>query len=299
MRSYVVLFLLISVILFSGCTSTENDDGKIDVVVSILPQKEFVKAVGGENVNVYVLIPPGASPATYDPSPQDLVRLENADVYFRVGHIEFEKSHVGEFVSMNPEMKVVDTSEGVTLRYLGEEEHHEHEEDHADEHDHQGVDPHIWLSPKAVVIQVENVYQALADANPENTAVYRKNADDYMAELNALDGELADKLGELETKKFIVFHPAWGYFADNYGLEQVAIEHEGKDPTADQLQHIIDEAKHENIKVVFVQEQFSTEMAESVAEEIQGVVVRIDPLAENYMENLREVGNTISKNLRN
>ncbi|MFH1447463.1 MAG: zinc ABC transporter substrate-binding protein [Candidatus Micrarchaeota archaeon] len=298
MVRWILLSVLVFAFLFVGCTSDSSEgtkrEGKIDVIVSILPQKEFVKAVGGDNVEVHELISPGSSPATYEPSPQDLVKVEQADVYFRIGHIPFEKSHVNGFSYLNPDMLIVDTSMGITPRYFGEDEgnHHEGVEEG---HNHLGIDPHIWLSPKLVVVQVERIYDALAEIDPENSAEYRKNADDYISRLNKVDEELRISFSSIKTRKLMVFHPAWGYFADNYGLEQIAIEQDGKEPTAEQLKHIIDEAKKENIKVIFVQKQFSTMVAASIAEEIGCVVVPLDPLAENYIENMRTMGKVISE----
>ena len=311
------MIVISAVVVTSGCISTgpgAADDGRIDVLVSILPQKEFVSSVGGEHVNVIELISPGASPATYELTPGDAVSIENSDIYFRIGHIPFEEAHAGRIASMNPDMLVIDTSEGITLRefkdseahsHEGEEEHgHEEEEhDHEDEegeehgHDHEGVDPHIWLSPNNVIIQVETIYETLAEYDPGNAAVYRQNADAYISRLKSLDTDLRITFSMVDTKKMMVFHPAWGYLADEYGFEQIAIENEGKEPTTQEIASIIDEAMEHDIKVVFVQSQFSTETAQSVAEQIGGAVVQIDPLAENYIENLGIVGEAISANL--
>jgi zinc transport system substrate-binding protein len=301
---------------------------EINVIVSILPQKEFVESVGGTHVIVKELIPPGASPATYDLSPKDLIAIEEADIYFRIGHIPFEDSHIEQIQSVNPDLVVVDTSESVPLLNFGEghDGHDEHEEDEHDEdghegehdelgddhddseeggemhddhegHDHSGVDPHIWLSPNLVKLQVKSIQDALADMDPANAAEYASNADAYIAELDALDSELETAFNDIETNVLMVFHPAWGYFADAYGLEQIAIEQEGKEPTASQLQEVLDIARDEGVKVIFVQAQFDKSVAESVAEEIGAVVIQIDPLAEGYIQNLKTVGETISANL--
>jgi zinc transport system substrate-binding protein len=300
--------------------------------VSILPQKAFVQAVGGDLVNVKELIPPGGSPATYEPKPSDLVLVEKADIYFRVGHIPFEKSHMDKLVELNSDMDIADTSVNVKLREFGEdeahshdeehapdheEEHHEeevdehshedeehdhehedemHEEDHHD-HDHSGVDPHIWLSPMQVKKQVDVIATTLAQEDPANADVYNTNAQTFKEELDTLHDEIEAELSTLKTDKLMVFHPAWGYFADEYGLEQIAIEQSGKEPTAQELQHIIEVAKEEEIKVIFVQSQFNKEIAESIAEEVGAVVVSINPLSDDYINNLRNVATTIAESL--
>ncbi len=290
----LTVLAVFAVMTSSGClqqNAETADNGKIDVLVSIIPQKEFVSSVGGDHVNVVELISPGASPATYVLTPADAVSIEKAEIYFRIGHIAFEKAHASRIESMNPGMIVVDTSEGIKLRFFSESEEHEHEENH------EGIDPHLWLSPKSVIIQVGTIYETLAEYDPENAAEYRKNADAYIARLNELDSKLRQTMSGISTKKMLVFHPAWGYLADEYGFEQISIEKEGKEPIVQDVAHIIEEATEHDIKVIFVQSQFSTETAQSVAEQIKGVVVQIDPLSENYIENMMQVGDTISSEL--
>lgn len=314
MKQISIILMIVAAIVLMGCTATTNtttQDEKINVVVSILPQKAFVQAVGGDLVNVKELIPPGGSPATYDPKPSDLALVEKADIYFRIGHIPFEKSHMDKLIELNADMKVVDTSVNVELREFGEDEEHSHdheedmhEEEHADEeheehedHDHSGTDPHIWLSPIQVKSQVDTIAKALSEKDPANSNTYKSNAENFKKELDDLHSEIQAEFTELKTDKLMVFHPAWGYFADEYGLEQISIEESGKEPTAQELQNIIEEAKEENIKVIFVQSQFNREIAESVAEQIGGVVVSIDPLSEDYLSNLKNIGTTIAENL--
>ena len=236
--SLVVGIFLLSLFMV-GCSQVvqEQTDEKIDVVVSILPQKAFVEKVGGDLVNVKELIPPGGSPATYEPKPSDLASVEKADIYFRVGYIPFEKSHADKLAGLNPDMKIVDTSVNVDLRYFGV-----HEED---EHNHKGVDPHIWLSPIQVKKQVDVIAQTLAQVDKANADTYTTNSEKFKKELDDLHSEIESEFDELKTDKLMVFHPAWGYFADEYGLEQVAIEESGKEPTAQELQKMIDEAREE------------------------------------------------------
>ncbi len=288
MKGLLLSVLVVSTLLLSGCVSNavESDsNGNLNVVVSILPQKHFVEAVGGGLVNVNELIPPGSSPATYEPNPSDLVLVEEADVYFRVGYVPFEKSHVDELAALNPDMLVVDTSVSVELRYFGGES------------DERRVDPHLWLSPTRVKKQVDVIAETLSEEDPENAGVYQSNAEAFKEELDELHFEIQAEFAELKSDTLMVFHPAWGYFAEDYGLEQVAIEQSGKEPTAEELQELIDLAREENVKVIFVQTQFNQEIAESIAEEVGAVVVSINPLAEDYVNNLRSVATAISENL--
>lgn len=309
--NYFATGILTLVVLLIGCNQIpqEQKADNLDVIVSILPQKAFVESVGRDFVNVKELIPPGGSPATYEPKPSDLALVEKADIYFRIGHIPFEKSHLDKLVHLNPDMKIVDSSINVQLRHFAEHEEHTHEheeghehnedEEHEEGHHHEGVDPHIWLSPIQVKKQVDTIAQALSQEDPANADAYNENAEDFKKQLDALHAEIEIKLYELKTDKLMVFHPAWGYFADEYGLEQIAIEQSGKEPTVQELQHIIEEAKEEEIKVIFIQSQFNKKIAESVAEEVGAVVVSIDPLSEDYISNLRNVATTIAESLNN
>jgi zinc transport system substrate-binding protein len=312
---FVMGFLMLSLFL-NGCNqvSQEQKNEKLNVIVSVLPQKAFVNAVGGDLVNVKEIIPPGGSPATYEPRPSDLILVEKADIYFRIGHISFEKSHIEKFAGLNPDMKIIDTSINVELRHFGKHDEHTHENqeelakdygehnegepEHEEEYDLAGIDPHTWLSPIQVKKQVDIIAQTLSQHDSANANVYYSNAEKYKDQLDALHSEIESIISELKTDKLLVFHPAWGYFADDYGLEQIAIEDSGKEPTARQLQHLIQDAKENGIKVIFVQSQFNKEIAESIAKEIGAVVVSVNPLSDDYIHNLRNIAIIISENLK-
>ncbi|MDY6865273.1 MAG: zinc ABC transporter substrate-binding protein [Halobacteriota archaeon] len=273
-----VVFFLAILVFATGCISPGEDDGeydggKVDVVVSILPLSEFVEKVGGERVNVAVMIPPGATPHTYEPTPSQLVGVSEADLFIKVGSgVEFELVWMEKIIEQNTEMYVVDCSEGVELI---------------------GADPHIWLSPKNAKIMVENICEGLVKADPENSAYYNSNKASYLKELTELDNNLNEAFLGVEEKKFIVFHSSWAYLARDYGLEEVPIEEEGKEPSIEHITEVIGIAKRTNIKVVFSEPQFDPKTAETIAEEIGGVVISIDPLAKNYTENLNGVAEEI------
>jgi zinc transport system substrate-binding protein len=295
----------------------QDDDGVIDVMVSVLPQVDFVERIGGDKVAVTEMIPPGFSPATYNPSPEQLQKLQNAEIYFRIGHIAFEGAQMDMLANMNPSMKVVDTSVGVPLRTMVEEHSHEDEEgmdemhegedvhEDADVHEEDaheleegGDDPHIWLSPKLVKIQAKNILDGLVAHSPENEEYFTENYEKFVADLDLLDARLQEAFAPIAGETILVFHPAFGYLADAYGFTQESIEIEGKEPTPAQLKDIIDRAKEDESKVVFVQAQFSTKSAEAVAKEIGGAVVQIDPLAPDYFTNLESMAQTITDALK-
>jgi len=271
----VLLIFSISIFIYANSRNINNNkDQKINIIVSILPQIDFVENIGKDKISVEAMIPPGFSPATYEPDIEQLKKLSKADLYIRIGHIPFEKTQIKRLANLNPEMEVVDSSEGIEI--------YEN-------------DPHIWLSPRLVKIQVENIYLALIKIDPENKEYYQQNKNEYLAKLDNLDSELKNAFSEIQNKKILVFHPAFGYLARDYNFKQIAIEIDGKEPSAENLAEIIDIAKKENIKTIFVQEQFSQKSAEAIAQEINGTVVPLDPLSKNYVENLKKIGEEMGK----
>lgn len=298
MRRFCI-FLAILMTLFTVSCGSQSEkksavsDGKIHVFVSILPQKYFVEKIGGDYVTVEALVGPGQSPHTFEPSPQQMTALSSADVFFRIG-FPFEVSWLDKISQVNPKMKIVDTREGITLLPMTSH-HHESDQDHQDEG---SMDPHIWLSPNLVKLQAHTIYDSLSKLDPQHNDYFYYNLQTFFNDLDSLRSEIRESFKNLKTSKFMVFHPSWGYFADEFGLEMIPIEIEGKEPNAKDLAEIIDLAKRENISVIFVQTQFSQKSAESIAEKIGAKVVAIDPLAENYMENMRHIAQVLSSELK-
>jgi len=272
------LVILMLAATTAGCTGTDRqDDGKIVVAVTIPPEQEFVERVGGDHVRVILLVPPGADPHTYEPPPGVIADLADADIYAVVGSgIEFELAWKDKIAAMNPGMLIVDCSRGIDLISTGEE-------------DHSGTDPHIWLSPGNAKVMVENICQGLIEVDPANADEYRRNADTYQGELDALDREIAGALAESGVEKIMVYHPSWAYFARDYGLEEIPIENEGKEPSPRGIEHLIKQAKEEHITVIFASPEYSTRSAEVIADEIGGTVVLVSPLAKDYLANMQHV----------
>lgn len=266
---------------------------KLPVFVTILPQKYFVQQIGKDLVDVQVMVHPGADPHTYEPTPQQMVAISRAKLYFAVG-IEFEEAKLDKIIATNPSIKVIHTDHGINKIAMVEHEHekgehHEEAEHDKDRHEHAGLDPHIWLSPPLVKIQAHTILTALQEADPQHRSVYEANFKAFTAQIDQLDADLKKIFAGKKGLQFIVFHPAWGYFAHAYGLKQVPIEMEGKNPKPAQLKELIQHARENRIKVVFVQPQFSTQSAKVVAREIGGQVAFADSLAEDWMANIREV----------
>ena len=239
------------------------------------------------------MVKPGADPVTYEPSPRQMAELSEAKAYFRIG-VPFEAAWLSRLRQNQPNLAIVDTREGITLRAI---EGHAHGP-HGMDKEKAMPDPHIWLSPRLVKKQAETIYLALVDLNPDEAATYLENYQLFVKDLEAIDQQIRSIIGNGRGRKFMVFHPAWGYFADEYGLQQIPIEVEGKEPSAKELARIIDQAHRDNIKVIFVQSQFNTKPAETIAKAVSGRVVQLDPLAEDYLTNLVVMAEAIGAEAR-
>lgn len=264
------------------------------VYVSIPPQRYFVKRIGGANVDIGVLLSPGRSPHTFEPTPKQMVDLASARVFFRVG-VPFEKQVAKKIEATLRDLVVVDTSRGIErLPAFASSDHgHGHGDGDATSHEHGQQDQHTWMSPRLVKIQGRTICDELSRLDPAHAAEYEANLAAFVEELDHLDADLADALAPLRGRAFLVYHPAYGYFAEAYGLRQVAIESFGKQPTAKQLADVIRQAVADDIKLIFVQPQFARGPALAVAEQIGAKVVDVDPLAEDYLENLRDFASKI------
>ncbi len=285
MNKISLLILLLLVPILCGCVSPRDGSDQVKVVTTIIPLGEFVKAVGGDRVTVSVLVPPGADPHTFEPSPSQIREIANADVCIE-NDVGLE-SWLGNILKVNSHMLVVDTSKGVSL--IGGES------------DGAGgartMDAHIWLSPRNAMIQVKNICDGLISEDPAGKDYYINNRDSYITKLKVLDAYLNKTFAGTEKKKFVVLHPAWIYFARDYGLEQISIEAEEKEPGPRYLTEVVNEARANNITTVFVEPQYNPKMAEVIANEIGGKVVSIDDLAPDYIDNLKSVGEKIAASL--
>jgi zinc transport system substrate-binding protein len=265
----------------------------IKAFVSIAPQRYFLERIGGNLVQVTVMVEPGASPHTYEPKPRQMVELSKTRLYFTIGET-FEQAWLEKIRNANPGLVIVRTEAGIEKIPMTA---HHHEGENGNDH---GIkDPHIWLSPPLVMLQARNILQGLLQVDPAHRDIYQANYKNFIIELVDLDAELISALGARErARAFMVFHPAWGYFALAYGLEQIPIEVEGKEPKLAELERLIQKAKERGIKVVFVEPQFSTKSAATIAGALGGQVVVVDPLSPEWSKNLREVAAKFKDALR-
>ncbi len=269
----------------------------IKVAVGILPQAYFVERVGGTRVNVLVLVDSGQTPHVFEPSVKQMAALSKTRVYFSIG-VEFEQAVLPRIKAAFENIEVVDTTVGVPLRKLAGALCGDH--GHSHDHDAAAVgrhDPHIWLNPRLVKIQAQTICDALVRLDPRHADEYRSNLAAFHKDLDRVHQRLAEALAPLKGRDLLVFHPAFGYFTDEFGLRQVAVEIEGKQPTARQLAQLIKRAKASGAQVIFVEPQFSTQSAEAVARSIDGVVVPLDPLARDYLANLERIAARIKEGL--
>ena len=262
------------------------------VAVSILPQSEFVSRIAGDKVKILTLVGPGASPHSYEPTPFQMAELSGAVAWFSLG-VEFENALLPKVKALYPDMKIVNTAKGVTYRNL---ESHDHTgEPGAAQEVVGGPDPHIWLGFEAVKIQLATIRDALIALKPADSVYFRANYDAYRAEIEAVFSGLAKELAPLKGSSVFVYHPSFGYFFDNFGIRQEAVEVGGKEPTQKTLALLIQKARDDGAKVIFVQKQFSTAAARTVAQAIGGAVVEIDPLAPHWLENVKTMGAALKR----
>ncbi|TNJ38723.1 ABC transporter substrate-binding protein [Chlorobaculum thiosulfatiphilum] len=295
----LALLLALCFALLPGCAARQPESGKIQVVASIEPLAWFAGRIGGDRVAVSVMVPAGGNPHTYEPTPRQMAEVSRAALFVKAGSgVEFELDWMGRLVELNKNMAVCNASEGVTLLPMSETEHDAAVEPDRHHHEHGHFDPHFWLSPANARVIAKNVERSLVALDPAGKAQFAANAAALDKELQALDGEIRERLAGVKRRRFLVFHPAWGYFARDYGLEQIAAEEEGKTLTPRQMARVIDEARRGGIRVVFVAPEFSSAQADAIARDIGGQTVTVDPLSRNYVENLRKAATAFARSLQ-
>ena len=295
MRRLSALLLGLLITSFSGNVSAAS----FDVFVSILPQKYFVQKLGGEYVHVMVMVSPGASPATYEPRPGQMVALSRAKAYFSIG-VPFARTWLTRIKGLYKGLPIIRTEKGIEKEPLfnawakGLLKGRKNPPASA----HSGLDPHIWTSPALVMLQARTIMEGLSWVDPSHTADYEANYRRFIKELVDLDLEIRDTLlPRLRGKTFLVFHPSWGYFARTYGLRQIAIEREGRGPGPRYLEKLIGFARKNRVRAIFIQPQFSRKSAQIIAQAIGARVISADPLAEDWAQNLKDVAAALRNTL--
>ena len=283
----VIIFIILAGVVLGYLsqegTTAQKNTGKIGVVVSIAPEVEFVKAVGGDKVDVTLMVPPTADVHTYEPLPNQLSKVAGAQMYVMVGSgVEFENNYLDKIRSTNPSMLVVNASQGIQLILSSEE-------------DEGGMmDSHVWTSPRNAKIMVENIYKGLVEVDPDNMNYYKENRDEYLAKLDELDSKTTELLKD-KTKPILIFHPAFGYYARDYNLTMISVMVNDEEPSPQRIAMMVDTALENNITVVYLQPQYDSKYMDSIAAQIGGQVLLVSDLDENYLENMHDVAVAFSK----
>jgi len=289
-RIIIVSLLLIgilvagSLIYFAANSKEKSYNGKIGVAVSIGPEVEFVKAVGGDKVNVALMVPSGSDPHTYEPLPGQLSQVSNGKMYAEVGTpVEFETNYMDKIKSANPNMLVVNCSQGIKLI------------PNTAENNANTIDPHIWTDPKNAKIMVENICQGLVQIDPADKDYFQKNRDQYLQQLDELDKNTTELFKGKQNTTIVIFHPAFGYYCKNYNLTMVAAMINDEEPSPQRIAMLVNVAKQNNIKAVFTEPQYDPKYMQSVASQISGQVLYVNDLDENYLQNMQNVAKAFSR----
>ncbi len=277
MRKRALGLCIILSVLSLGAAGRAAEE--IRISVSVLPQAYFVERIAGVHARVSVMIPKGANHETYEPTPQQLVVLSDSQLYLKVGApgFPFEGKYLQTALGKNRKITVVGMSEGVRFR---------------------NEDPHVWTSPAAVRIAARNIQRALSAYDPAHRDEYDRNLRLFLADIDRLDGEIKGSLAGKRGFSFMVYHPAWGYFADEFGLRQLAIEEEGKPVSAVHIRRMVDLAREKGIRAILVQKGFDTKSARAIAGEIAGEILEADPLERDWLSGMRHFTAVLTRVLR-
>lgn len=281
------IFTIFLVAILMSCTNTGNRDQEKVITVSILPFKYFVGGIAGEDYKINVIVPPGASPATYEPPPSVIRNLQDSELAIFNGYLGFEQAWMDKLMQVNTEIK--------TLRLADNQEliaAHAHK--HGDHFHYEGVDPHFWMSPASAKQMATDIRDFLTHNYPDDSTLFAGNYNDMLIEIEELDTYISDILADIKNRSFLIFHPALSYFARDYNLVQIPIEYEGKEPSASWIGEMIDRARADSIRTIMVQKEFNRSSAETLAEEIDANVVDIYPLSDNWVKALKEVALSIA-----
>lgn len=282
------MFLVLAVTMLTACVKN-NSTVKDKITVSILPQKYLIEQIAGDLFEINVMIPPGASPATYEPSPKQMQDLSDSKIYFRIGHIGFEKAWMKKIKELNPDLVIIDQSVNSNFIYSEEEKH--------GDHIHKGIDPHIWLSVNEMQNQIQNIFYGLIQNFPEIKSDLKPGYTEFKYQLDSLNLRYKELLNSCSNKKFIIYHPALSYFARDYNLVQLAMEIEGKEPNPADMKKLIDFAKENQIKAIFIQEEFNKENAVSLSKELDAEIIQINPLAYDWIATMNHISSSLKSSI--
>ena len=293
MKQTSIIITFLSVLLLTACVSKQTEGNM--VTVTIEPQRYFAEKIAGDKFKINCVVPAGQSPETYDPTPQQMIQIGKSIAYLRIGPIGFEQAWMDKIRENNPKLEVFDTSEGV--KQLTDTEDLCHTHDHAGEdthHHHGGVDPHIWSSIAGAKVVAWNTLNAFIALDPDNTDYFWKNYNELVDEIDKTEMNIKQLLDPLTDRTFIIYHPALTYFADEFNLIQLCIEMDGKEPSPAQLKMLVETARENNARVVFIQQEFDQKNAELIAKETGCKLTVINPLAYDWSKEMIHIAKALA-----
>lgn len=286
---------LFALLLIAGCNEPGVKTTKDTITVSILPQKYILEQIAGDKFQINVLVPDGSGPETYEPTGIQMQKMSRSKACIITGLLDFEKDWLTKVSAQYADLMIINTSTGVDL-IAGHEDHGDDHQHAEGEHHHHagGIDPHIWLSLKAIKVQSQNIMESLVKLDPENKTLYEDNYKKFDARLDSIDGVIADKFKALaKPASFMIYHPSLSYYSNDYGIEQISIELEGKEPSPAYMKELIDKAKKVEISTIFYSEQFDKRSAETIAKQLGISLAAFNPLEENVEKNLLSITESI------
>jgi len=290
-RYILSVFIFLPLLSLVSCQGKHSANEKIQLTVSIIPQKYLATFIAGDKFDVQVMLPTGSNHETYEPAPRDMEKISSSRLYLALGALDFELTWLDRLKASNPAMKVINTGEGIVML-----NGHIHEDEKEPGEKSKGIDPHTWLSPACMKIQAANICKALSSVDTTNALFYKENLDKFNNLADSVDRKIREKLKGSEGKAILIFHPALAYFARDYVLTQISIEQDGKEPSPAFMAELIKSAKEKGIKAIFISKEFDTRNAEAIAREIDGKVVVFDPMAENWPANMIHLAQLIAEN---
>jgi zinc transport system substrate-binding protein len=286
LRETITIIIALSLVFVAAasvsCGGQGQQSDKLGVAVTLVPYADFVRQVGGDKVDVTVMVPSRASPHSYEPTASQMMELSEAELYVQAGSgIEFENAWMDNLIDQNPDMLLVNGSDGIDLIT-------------STDPDEPGMDPHVWTSPVNAKIIAQNICDGLIAVDPDNTAYYEGNRDSYLSELDTLDAYIDDKFEGYAVRYFLIYHPSFGYFSEDYDLNQLSIEFEGKEPTPQGIQECIDLAEQYNLNYVFIEPQYSLQYAQTIANSTGGQTAVVNDLPEDYINSMRNMADALA-----
>lgn len=298
MRKHIYIFLLSVVsILATGCTdgTRKADDGKLNIIVSIPPEKYLVESIGGEHVNVESVMTSDANPESFEPTVAAMLALADADMYIPLGVLDFEKPLIDKLGSNSPDLKIANCIEGVGLLYdtHGDCSHHSHEV--REEHHHDAPDPHVWSSAKNMKIMAGNIAEILMNNDSEHADYYAMRRDSLITRIDSIESALSTAIAASDKGSFMVWHPSLSYLANDYGLKQITVGSHAKELSVKQLQERIEDAATSGANLFFVQQEFDSNQAETVNGHINAKIVRLNTMSEDWENEIKKISDGFGK----